>query len=554
MTATVRTALRAHPLIIVTLSVVYGAVLLAIMAPVLVHPIGADDSYWILASGPAYDGSILQGMLAELSRTGDPSGTQARFAQLSYAMRRGSAIAILELAIRLGVAPWAIWSLARIVLLAISIVVVIWFLRRVRWFDRTGAEQRLSTASVTMIGLSLPLVVALGATTQSVSSINGWLEYPLLTYPAVAIVFGTAALVLVLHEALERTTRPWQWGLLAAALAGLAVALNNSYEIYWVAVPLAALVLVGAAWRRPRSEGSRRALGVTLGGFFGVFAVNFAIYRSLISTWNCDERECYPGSQVELSLSTGFSVVKNVIGALPLVHRPLANEDAAEAGLAAIPWATATSVLLAVIAVAVLAVLVRLTARRAETETAAAPERGVLLLVGLSGLGVALGSALITGINQRAPQLMGETWMPYRTGYVTWFGLSLAIIVLVRLIMIVASPRQSLVVALAALTAVAGVVAVSYPQNESSTRANRLLPANEVVNRVHWEVALGDLSEAGDLRRCVAITDHIEARGDDSYPMRTLIGADRAFRFYHGQPFCTAIGPLEGNATIDWTD
>lgn len=532
----------------------YGAALLAIMAPVLVHPIGADDTYWIVVSGPAYDGSILQGMLAELARTGDTSASQPRFAQLSYALRRGSAIAILELSIRLGIAPWALWSLARIVLLVLSVIVVIWFLRRVRWFNRDGGEQRLSPASVTMMGLALPLVVALGATTQSVSSINGWLEYPLLTYPAVTIVFGSAALVLGLHQALERTTRPWQWVLLAAALAGVAVALNNSYEIYWVAVPLAALVLFGAAWRRPRRNGTRRALWVTLAAFFGVFALNFAIYRSLISNWNCDEQECYPGSQVELSLSTGLSVVKNVVGALPLVHRPLAHEDAQEAGLASIPWATPTSVLLAIVAVAMLAALVRLTASRTEPSQTPPSERGALVLVALSGLGVALGSALITGINQRAPQLMGETWMPYRTGYVTWFGLSLAIVVLVRLIMIVATPRQSLTVVIAALTAVAGVVAVSYPQNESSTRANRILPANEVVNRVHWEVALGDLSAAGDSRRCVAIDDYRDARGDGSYARRTLVGADRAFRFYHGQPLCAAIGPLEGNATIDWTD
>jgi len=113
--------------------------------------------------------------------------------------------------------------------------------------------------------------------------------------------------------------------------------------------------------------------------------------------------------------------------------------------------------------------------------------------------------------------------------------------------------RAGAAIATAALLIAALVLAIAYPQNEVSTRANRAEPANEVVNRLHWEVALGEASESGEARRCQILDDYVDARGDSSYASRTIIAADRAFRFYHGRPFCEAAGPLEGNALQDWT-
>ena len=549
---------RARTVLLAFVGVVYAAALLLLVAPIIVHPIGADDTYWILVSGPAYNGSIVSGVLAELAATGDTSASQPRFAQASYALRRGLAIPILELSMRLGIAPAALWSLMRIILLVLSIAVAAWFLAKVRSYSRDGTERRLSRDSLVWIALGLPLVSALGSTAQSVSSINGWLEYPVLTYPAIAIVLGIAALVLVLHDAIERSRRGWQTLLAVLALAGLAVLLNNSYEIYWVAIPLAALVLFAGLRRRPRHARSLRALWLTLGAFFGVFAVNFGIYRAIISQWNCDVEDCYPGSQVSLSGSNAVAVVKNVVGSLPLVHRGLAASDAASIGQGSLPWVTATSVLAAVVAVSAYAVVAVMVSRSARpslrpVEGTTDTEKPVLVLVALAGVGVAAGAALITGINQRAPELMAETLMPYRTGYMTWFAISIAILAITRLVVLSTRGRAGAAITTAALLIAALVLAIAYPQNEVSTRANRAEPANEVVNRLHWEVALGEASESGEARRCQILDDYVDARGDSSYASRTIIAADRAFRFYHGRPFCEAAGPLEGNALQDWT-
>jgi len=528
-----------------------------LMAPVIVHSIGADDTYWILVSGPAFNGSVLEGVLAELARTGDTAASQPRFAQATAGLRRGLAIAILEMAIRLGIEPAAIWSVMRVAFFALSLVVVVWFLSKLRWHSKDGEQQALSRTSLIWIALGLPLVTAMGATTQIVSSINSWLDYAPITYPAIAFIFGTAGIVLVVYEYIERHQRAWSTALAVFALAGLAVLVNNSYETYWLAVPLAAVALFARVWRRPSSPRSRRALTLTSVGFFGVFVVNLAVYRSLVSLWNCGEEECYPGTQVSLSRPNLIAIAKNLIGSLPLVHRPLAQADAASVGVASLPWLTTTGVfaaLLAVGAYVALALLVKRTPRiDGEVSHVVRSDRSVLIVIVIASAGVALGAALITGINGRAPALIADTFMPYRTGYISWFAMSLGILALVRLAVVSLRPRAALYLSTVLLVLSTVVLAISYPQNEISARANSVEPRNEVVDRVHREVALGDLTESGDARRCQALADFLEERGEGSYAARTIIGADSAFRFYYGAPFCISAGRLEGNTLVDWT-
>ena len=540
------------------LGVIYGAALLFLLGPILAQPIGADDTYWILISGPSNGGSTLDAFFNELARTGDTTLSQPRFAQFSYAVRRSSSIAIFELAMAWGIAPGALWTLVRAVLLAASVIVVVWFLALLRWNDRQGRESRLQRRHLIWFALALPLVAAMGATAQVVNTINGWIDYPVLTYSSVAIIFGFAGLALATYRALINAHAWWHWAGGVGAFVGLAVILNNSYEIYWVAAPLAILVVSAAAFRRATADrAARRAYWVFNASFVGAFLVNFVYYRYLVSEWDCVQSECYPGSQVALDRAAAVSIAKNLIGALPLVHRSIAKEDAVAIGMPDLPWVSVSSVVASVIAAACVVFLARRLAPRSSRSLVEPAHDGgaahILAVVSIAGVGVALGVAIITGVNARAPELMSGSLMPYRTGYTTWLSLSLSAIAVAQLVVTKSPQWLARTLASVMLVSCVGVLAVAYPQNQVSAVANRIDPAAEVVNRIHWEASLGDPSAAGDARRCEAFEDHVRARGESSYAMRTLSAADRAFRFYHGAPFCSQIERDRVGDIIDWT-
>lgn len=526
----------------VVLGLLYFAMIAIVLAPVLFASVGGDDRYWLLIKGPNADGSVLTAFWQPLSHA-FAFDNQPRTTALALSERSIVAVVAMDIATYFSIPPVIVWACLKIVLVALLVVATRVFLHQIQFRDSRGRIRGLERSSVAFISILLPLTIAIGAKAQNINSINGWNFYPTLTYGAFTAYLFFAALVLRLSRALDRDYRSWAIPVIALmAVSGLAI--NLSYEMLALLLPITFLVL--ALQPLDAAASSRwlqwRGRVTVLLALAIPYSTLFLWIRWRISQMACQVTDsCYNGSVIDVSPR---ALVNNFRGALPGQNGALVSEQADAAGRA-FPTASTFSFLVAIVAAAAAWGLwvnwqARHTTSPEDAEQDGRDTRGLLIVLAVC-VSIALGSAAITGITERAGEDLTTPAIAYRSGVATWSALSVSGLVLV-LLASRARHRAVSVGAFAALTAVLiGSVALYLPRNVQSAQLNRQVPGTQFADTVQREVTLGDTSKAGDLRRCATMAQELErfTPTPGSGNQQLFHGAYLAFDFYHHTTYCS---------------
>lgn len=524
----------------------YVLVLFAILAPVLLSSVGADDSYWILEKGEAAGGSYWKAFWEPLSHAFDFSGGQARTTALSFAERGVLATFTLQVSTYFSIPPFLVWAAVKIVLLLATIGATVLFLRQLTFRHRDGDVRHLSPASIAFIATTLPLTIALGAKSQNVGTLNGWNFYPTLTYGSFVVLLLVGAMSLRATSLLDRHYRLWAAPVLIV-MALLGVIINLSYELMAVAVPLTILIVLLRPRPRDTSWWKRWRPDVTvIGGLVLSYSGLFLWIRWRISQMDCQATDsCYAGTVVKLEPGT---LRNNFLGSLPGGNGAFVGEQADLANRS-YPGVSAVSIGLALLGVALMLTLwaawsarrnVRLAQEPTSVPGPANDDARGLLMVLIVSVAIAIGATGITGITARANEMLDTSMLSYRTNIVTWTALSLAAVTIVRLLMI-SGRRLVGPVALGGLSLVLVVgVALYFPRNVFSAQVNRAGGSVSFIDALQREVTTGDRSDEGDARRCGMLETFLDDRDEVSPRIsRAVIGAQKSFQFLHQVPYCS---------------
>ena len=530
---------------------VYLTSLAFFLAPVLATSVGADDSYWILQAAGDNNGSYLTAFLTPLADAFEFEG-QARTTALAYGERRVIALATMKLAVLFSVPPGVIWALLKVSLLVLSVAAVVFLLSQFRYRKPGGGISRISTSVIAFVALSLPLIGAIGAKAQTVGTVNGWMHYPSFTYGPFVVYLVVAACAIA---AVRLADRRFGWLVVPLALVGVIAgfALNLTYEFLALTVPVTFLAVlmqplpdVSGLWRRWRGR------VVVLGAFGGAYTATFLWIRYRISQMACQlDSTCYSGTVIDLNPRT---LVYSFLGAFPGGIDSVLAEQFEATGRQA-DGATATSVLLGVMAAGSLVVLcVLLFARgdravsdwRTSPRSLAPGEAVALVRIAALAAFIALGASAIGGVTARAVELVTTTAIPYRSGVITWLSIALVLAIVLRILLATRSRWFAGAIGLLAATAAITVVALVFPQNVLSAQVNRANANVQLIDEMHREVALGDDSTRGDNRRCESIASYLEGREAVSQRyIRSLAGAYGSFDYFYGAPYCSTGEGLE---------
>ena len=534
---------------------IYIGITLIVLAPVLFSSVGADDRFWILEVAPHSQGSYWEALWGPLSQAFQFQG-QARSGGLALAERQVLALFTMDLATFFSIPPAAIWAAVKIVLLALGVFAVWVFLRQLRFRDGRGQIRGIQPASIACITIALPLTIAVGTKSQNVASLNGWNFYPSLTYGPLVVFLLFAAFVLKCSTLLQRNYRVWVAPVIIV-MAIEALIINLSYEILALTIPLCVLLLLiqplqpplgeNTPWRRWRSK---LTVFVALAGTYSVI---FVWIRWRISQMECHLTDtCYPGTVVSLDRHTLWN---NLVGAIPGHTRAFVGQQANSTGRD-FPNASSLSVVVAVLGATALLGLwacwkARGKARATDGDsldetTIGNPGddiRGLLIVIA-TGLVIAVGSAMITGITARAVEMVQTPMLPYRNGVVTWSALALSGLAGVRLLMVVRWRAVGYVAVAVLMVVLVGGISMSFPRNVLSAQENRSSAGRPFADTLHWEVAMGDNSVAGDERRCEFIRtfQSHQKKPTDNFN-RSMNAAYASYDFYHHKAYCsTGLG------------
>jgi hypothetical protein len=190
-------------------------------------------------------------------------------------------------------------------------------------------------------------------------------------------------------------------------------------------------------------------------------------------------------------------------------------------------------------------VRVLLNVRRSSTDEAqdvpsadAADVRSAQTFALRCGAGLALvlsvGSAAVMSLSVQAQQLMTSVGFPYRHTVVTWVALVTALVLVLVALDLRLREVQGVALWATAAAAAALVGAIMLPANLADTRAANVLKANQTVDQIYREVALGDPTPSGDRRRCDTIDLVAQTLGATPATRNRLVrDAYLAYRYYH---------------------
>jgi hypothetical protein len=536
------------------LCLAYGLMIAVIMMPVLAASIGADDTYWTLNSLEATEGSALNALglyLGEIIAP-DTDSSHPRTVALALAARRALAVLVLQTSVAFSIPVAIPWALAKIVLLLVTLAAVAALLCQIRFRAADGEVRGLSRDSIVFVLLVLPLAIALGIKAQGVGGLNGWVEYPVLTYSALPTILATAALSLWLIRKLERDYRAWVWPAVGM-LALVAVVLNYSYEFVAIAIPVSVLAVLlhprrehGRTWRRWRPH-----LTVAL-VLAGAFSLLFVVNRWRLTTFDCvQDGSCYSGSSVALDART---LLFGFVGALPSSATETIM-DVVEATGRTLPTPfTVAGLVTGLLAVLLLVAAWRAwcTSERTSGPAAHPPERGSddrgLGTAALLAFCSAIGVSVVSSITRRAIDWLDAPELSYRSGPAVWAGIALAGVLGLRWLLMRRRRALRRVVALGAGGVAVLAVGHLLPLNSVVAQAERAIPRTQAADAIHWDVVLGDLTAAGEARRCEHAARWTRVVGSSTYYHRTIRGAESAFQFLYGMPYCAGqAGVSEGH-------
>jgi hypothetical protein len=516
-----------------------------LLYPVIASPITADDRYWYLWTTARADGSV--GELLRWSWERTPSRVDSgRLNVLTELERRLAGLAIVKVAVATST-PIAVYqALLKLALFGGGILTVLAFIRSLRWRSSDGRLVQVSRRALVLVGMAGTLTVAVGVQAQNQDR-NGWTAYPVSTYGAVISIFGSIALLLWLTRLVAERSRAMTVAAIVVLIL-LAIATNFRYELTFPAVPIAAIALVVVpVTDRARRGAGRRAKVVTGSAYVGAF-ISFFVATRVYLARVCGNQDCYVGVEPELGLAAVRTAAYNFLSAIPG-----AGGNELRANLDRVGWGDRYpvppqwwSVLVGV--GALVALLTTWWSMRRSHPVAVDSDTGVhgpsalnraealMLFVG-AGLAmlVALGTAVVMGLSGQSHDIITQPGTPYRNTMVSWTSLAFCLVLVVVALGIVRPRRAALVTWTALAVSIGTIAALTLPGNLMALRAHRI--THTVTEAFNWEVVKGDLTPAGDARRCELFAE-IEQESTPRVQRSMRNYSTVAFQQFYGQSFC----------------
>jgi hypothetical protein len=520
-----------------------------LLYPVIASPITGDDRHWYLWTAARTDGSFVELVRWWWERI--PARLDfGRVNVVTEFERRLAGLAIMKAAVATS-APIAFYQgLMKLALFGGGILSILAFVRSLRWRTSAGTLIAVSRNTLVLVGLAVTLLAAAGAQAQNQGR-NGWTAYPINTYSAVIVIFGSVALVLWLTRLVSDRSRTMAV-VAAGALALLAVLTNFRYELEFPVIPIAAVaLLIVPVTDRTRRAAGRRAKLVTGSAYIGTFFLTFIVTRSYLGNV-CADRECYEGVQAELGTAVVRTATYNFLSAIPgaasgALHSNLNRVGWADRYPVPVQW---WSILLGLIVIGILLTCWfvmnpnrQQTLPVADDQSTHKRAEAQLLMVGAGlSLLVALGTSAVMGISSQSHDLITKPGIPYRNIVVTWVALATCVVLVLAALNLV-WPRRRAFVAWTSIALVAGIgVTVTLPGDLMALRAHRV--SHAVTDAINWEVVQGDTTPAGESRRC-ALLDQLEDE-PETLTQRVLPKyAETAFQRIHDQPFCSERSSMQ---------
>lgn len=522
---------------------VLGVGLLVLLLPVLLAPVTADDRVWYPEVVARTGGSPLEAVRWSFEEMPERSARDGRVVVLALLARRLLMIPVYDAAVATALPVHVVQGGLKLGLLAAGVLSCWAFLRVVRTRDRTGRLVRLPRSTAAVVTVLLTVLLASGTQLQ-VPHRNGWVSYAILTYGAVVVIMGSVALMVWLTRRAASGGPTWMLVGVGAAVL-LAMVLNTSYELYYVAVPLVVVAVLQQPLTGPSEARRARAARWTVAS---TFTVGFVVIFGGIRLWIrqvCVDGGCYRGSTPELGGRTLLTGVRNLAGAVPVFGRTELRDDLTAVGIRdQMPGlVTPLSLVVALVVAAATTVVVSSTAsagRRGDDEAVARDARRLLLLAAGVPLAAAVGTALVMGLSSLSADIVVSLGVPYRSTMVTWTMLSLTAAMTLTSVCLVAPAARLRRLGLGAAALVVTLLAAfTLTQNLPALRAARLQPTHQAATSLQWEIVLGDLSPSGEARRCAALDDLRASLRPTTWHERAAVAADGAFRHYHGQSYCS---------------
>lgn len=518
-------------------AVAIGSIVL--LWPVLFAPVTADDRYWFIEVPARANLSYLGAMRLTINEI--PAWLETgRVAPLAFLARRIMLLGSFKFSVATSTPLVLSQGIAKLLLFLVGIGSCLAFVKSLRWRAEGGRLVGVGGRRLTVIGVALVPLVAAGAQAHTQFR-NGWISYPVLTYSAVTVVFGSGALVAwSARRVAEQRRGAVPVGIAAMILLG--IALNISYELYYIAFPLGLAVLLMFPYSPQKSDPRTWRARALIGGTLSVSFISvFVAIRQLIAA-QCAIAECYVGTSLSLGRGVLTTLWNNFFSSVPgLSHDRFLADLEAFGSLSRWPDpATIAVVLVALLIMGGVLVAWKALSRTGEPgDSDVVAERRLLLATSGTALGVGIAGALIMSLSVQAQEVIPSVGFPYRHTVLTWTACALSLMTFALALSLTTNGwlRWATPVALVALIVLAS--SFSLPRNLVSNQVYHNVAANRAIADIHWEVVTGDRSELGDERRCQSLHRAGESINNPWLKNRLEPAADRVFRRLYNLPYCS---------------
>ncbi|MDQ1292247.1 MAG: hypothetical protein QG608_125, partial [Actinomycetota bacterium] len=299
---------------------------------------------------------------------------------------------------------WLMQSRFKIILLAGGIIAVLAFVRSLRGRLPDGRVVAPPARTVLLVGAVVAAAVAAGCQTQDQYR-NAWTAYPLLTYSSVFVILGVTAFTLLAARLLAEYGG-WVLPPVVLVLVPLGIWLNLTFEMYYIAFPVALFALLLQPITRRGKWSPARVRLVLMGGFGLVFVPLFVWIRLYIDR-ACEENSCYVGAKMHLGKGVVTSSWLNLFSSGPFDRDEHVRQYLDSIGWnAAIPDGVPGSVLATAVLLAVALLAVRVVGGPPGSDTVPAVRRPLAVLP------AALRRSSAPGPGGRATPAMGKDVLP----------------------------------------------------------------------------------------------------------------------------------------------
>lgn len=459
---------------------------------------------------------------------------RGNFRPLGRAVENIERAVVFDVAEATGLPPHAVLGVSRMALL-VSLALAS--------FRLMSAVMRSAGADQSGLG---PVVVlypmALAATLVAGDHYSPITSYNLVLIGSVILMFATALWVARDHDMQQRRLA-WHEPLV---MFGLGVVLASSYDLTYLAPPLAAAFVVaraaaaGSTRQLFRMASARRWAYLSV-GFLAVFVpVRIEIAR------RCSESSCYSASDADLTADVIARTAERLVTGAPPAGWAYTAGLAERAGVS-FGFADLMVNVLLIVLLAAVAYVTYMAARNGRRSLGASTEavvdwRRTAVSLGALGAVTALLPALLVGLSRRTQEVrpqVGEAWRETIMVQVGWSLMAAAVLVCILGIARTAQPAR--IATLLAAVVLGGTMAFTLLANARLAQADRVTPLHTITSEMATAAIHFDPTPQGNARRCQLVDDYTAILPN---PRQWVSGPnvwselDELMLDTHGIPYC----------------